>query len=568
MSQNVQKNKKYSLKIEEIDRRSFSEKIFDFAKNLSSEGREKTQKGKLSNFFARWKLYCLLFSLGALSALAFAPLFLFPLLLVVLPLFIVFLFQAKNKSEAFIFGLWFGFGQFLVGLHWLVYPFNVYGDIPIWMRIVIIIMFNWALAFFSAFASLSIWLMAGRYSKDIQDLRERAFSIILIFTAIWNLTDFIRGHIFTGFPWNLSGYLFGFSDVLLQTTSIWGIYGLGIFVIFIAASPLWLLFSEKKFLPLGAVGFLSFSLIFFGHQRLQNETEFSEDVNVRIVQMNIDQKSKWDIERRSADFLRYLENSRGSEKGKKNIIIWPETAVIYNLMDSPHKRYQMGSVLDDDDILLTGFVRRMRWSEKGQPHLKIWNSMMAVGHKGQIIGLYDKKHLVPFGDYIPVPFVSFLKFIGLEDVFLKGVSFSVGRSSSTLSLPDLPSVGVLICYEIIFPGQIIGYNSRPEWLLNMSNDAWFGNFAGPAQHFLQTKVRAIEEGLPLIRAGGTGISAIIDPYGRVLKKISLNRQGIINYKLPLKIKDRVFYSYNYNWTFILLCFTIMILSKISYIIKR
>jgi apolipoprotein N-acyltransferase len=548
MSADSEVKKKRTLKIETVDPRSFFEKIFDFTKNMTVKGRESRA------FFSRWKFYSFLILLGALSALAFAPLYVFPLLWIVFPLFIFCLFQAKNKSEAFVFGLYFGFGQFLIGLHWLVFPFEIEADIPIVIGGILVIMLNWALAFFSAFACLMIWLLAGRTVKDTEDLSQRILSIIMIFMVVWNLTDYIRGHIFTGFPWNISGYFLGFSDIFLQTASVWGVYGLGVIAIFLALVPLWILASEQKIYPIIISVFVILGLGFFGMQRLNVEVQYFDDINLRIIQPNISQKTKWNIENRSEDFLRYLEMSRGLSEGQKNIVIWPETAVIYNLSESPHKRFQMGTLLNEGDVIMAGFPRILRWIEGNTQQVKAWNSMMVINHKGETIGLYDKKHLVPFGEYTPAPFAWILEFTGLADVFLQGISYSAGVGAAKVNLPNLPSAGVLICYEVIFSGKVIGERqSRPKWLLNITNDAWFGNFAGPSQHLLQTRVRAIEEGLAIVRSGGTGTSAVIDPYGRIISEIKLNTSGVMNSKLPMGTLRNFIYSVNNYWTLLLLC---------------
>ncbi|WP_321393303.1 apolipoprotein N-acyltransferase [Emcibacter sp.] len=490
------------------------------------------------------QLILLALTSGALSALAFAPFYLLLLLWVSYPVLFLMLRGLDKKSEAFSIAWWFGLGQFFVGFLWIANSFYLQDDIPAWTGYLAVGCLAGLLAIYSGFVGLAM----NVYWQKIDRSRNLLISLLL-FAVFWNLSEWGRGHFFTGFPWNLSGYVWGISDSMLQSSSIWGIYGLGLFTLIFALAPLYFLSlgreRGKLLLAAGVFGVLFGGLFLFGAQRLTQETEFSEDVTLRLVQPNINQRDKWAREKRADNFLDYLTLSDRNGKGDATHIIWPETAVIYFLDQEPSRRYLIADMLGDDDLLLTGFPRR-EWHEDD---LKIYNSFAAIDNNGQIGAIYDKNHLVPFGEYIPSFFRTLLSAIGLQRA-VGGLDYSPGPGQVTQYVPGTPPFGVLVCYEIIFPGEVANREDRPDWLLNITNDAWYGTMTGPYQHFLQTRVRAIEEGLPVIRSAGTGISAVIDSYGRVIKSIELQKRGTIDQKLPLKLVELTFYSRYGDITFV------------------
>ena len=302
-------------------------------------------------------------------------------------------------------------------------------------------------------------------------------------------------------------------------------------------------------------------LLGYGSQRLPDDVDYIEDVNLRIVQANIQQIDKWPARNWGKNLVSYMEMSETETDQEPVHVIWPETAVIYALSDEELRRQLISRILPEaGGTVLTGFPRRERTSE-GR---KVYNSFIAIDEQGGIGGLYDKSHLVPFGEYIPAFIRSTALSLGLDQLFSGGQDFSHGNGLSTLDLEGLPPVGVLICYEVIFPGQVVDSSNRPDWLLNITNDAWYGDSTGPYQHLLQTRVRAIEEGLPLIRSAGTGISAVIDPYGRVLNKVPLNKRAVINSELPAKIETRTIYSRLKEWTFACIVVILIIANGVVY----
>jgi len=488
----------------------------------------------------------LVFLAGVLTGFSFAPFYLFPLLALSYPLLLLLLFKAKNFAESFSFGWWFGFGQFFTGTIWIASAFEVDDRFSSWTGYVAVGGLSLILALYTGLVTAALW----RIFKN-KEPRKYSLSIVLSFVILWNLAEWLRGHLFTGFPWNLTGYTWGFSDIMLQTAAFWGIYGLGLPTIFLALIPYLLLQMSggpvrtfKSRVAVFVAGpFLIGGMVIYGLYQLPEQTRFHEDVKLKIVQANISQKDKWDPAKKSDNFIKYLNMSKSAPEAGITHVIWPETAVVYFLDIEPSRRYLIADILHDGAVLMTGYPRVERL-----PELQAWNSFAVVDHEGNISNIYDKHHLVPFGEYTPDMVSDSLSFLGLG-MLVEGFSYSKGAGTRTLHQDGAPPFGVLICYEIIFPGAVVDPNDRPDWLLNITNDAWYGSFSGPYQHLMQTRVRAIEEGVPIIRSAGTGVSAVIDSYGRLVKYLKLNKQGVIISHLPAKRENVTFYSENSSWIF-------------------
>ncbi|MBL4602426.1 MAG: apolipoprotein N-acyltransferase [Emcibacteraceae bacterium] len=351
---------------------------------------------------------------------------------------------------------------------------------------------------------------------------------------------------------------------MLQSTAVWGVYGLSIITAFLTFIPFLMLDKKYRLLAPAIAIFVIGGIFYYGNYRMPESAGFVEGVNLRIVHPNIKQQDKWPAKNWGKNLITYMGMSDDERLPGTTHVIWPETAVIYSLSEEPFRRQLISRVLGKGGNLLTGFPRRMR----GQGRTKIYNSFIAIGDQGEIAGIYDKSHLVPFGEYLPAFIKNILIPLGLDQVFPGGQGFNEGEGVKTLNIPGLPPFGVLICYEIIFPGQVVDIKNRPDWLLNITNDAWYGNSSGPRQHLLQTRVRAIEEGLPVIRSAGTGMSAVIDPYGRILDKLPLNRKGVIFSELPNKISTMTYYSLYKEWIFacinvILIIVNIVLMGRFS-----
>ncbi|MCF8474395.1 MAG: apolipoprotein N-acyltransferase [Emcibacter sp.] len=499
----------------------------------------------------------LLLVAGLLNGFSFAPFYFFPVLAVTYPLLLLILFKSQRLSEAFCFGWWFSFSQLFMGTIWIASAFEVDSRYSLWVGYLAVACLAMILALYSGLATGLLWHLYHR-----RNLKDNAWSIVLSFVVFWTIAEWLRGNLFTGFPWNLTGYVWGFSDIMLQTSAMWGIYGLGLITIFLALIPYMLIVlssSRRSIYSILIVGGLIVGcLISYGMVQLSGPTKFRDDVKLKIVQANINQEDKWDPEKKADNFIKYLNMSKSNPEEGITHVIWPETAVIYFLDSEPSRRYLIADILNEDALLMTGFPRIER-----RPEFKAWNSFLTIDHEGNVLNTYDKHHLVPFGEYTPSLLSDSLSFLGLG-MLVEGFSYSKGEGLKTLHMKGTPSVGVLICYEIIFPGKVVNKADRPDWLLNITNDAWYGSFNGPYQHLVQTRVRAIEEGLPIVRSAGTGISAVIDANGRVVKALGLNQQGAVISALPaarqshsLFYKDSILGFY----LLVLLCYSFGILFK-------
>jgi apolipoprotein N-acyltransferase len=264
------------------------------------------------------------------------------------------------------------------------------------------------------------------------------------------------------------------------------------------------------------------------------------DVRLRIVQPSIPQTLKWDPDAAQGNFRRHLALSAMPSTPPVTAVIWPEAAVPYILNRDPVARDWISSVVPPGGLLITGGPRAE--PQPPAPFTQIWNSLYAIDGKGGIVATYDKAHLVPFGEYVPLRGI-----LPIAKITPGMMDFSAGPGPRTLDLPHLPPVSTMICYEGIFPHQVVDEAHRPDWMLNVTNDAWYGFSSGPFQHFAITRTRAVEEGLPLVRAANNGISAVIDPYGRIVSRLGLDDVGVVDAPLP-KPLAATFYARWGDWT--------------------
>lgn len=481
----------------------------------------------------------LAFAAGAAAALAFAPFYVLPLVFISFPVLVLLIDRAGDPQAALISGWWFGVGYFLVGLYWVGNSFLAQDDVPKWGGIIAALAMAFSMA---AFVALAAWLAKLLWCQG--------WRRVPVFAAAFASAEWLRGHLFTGFPWNLQANIWGWSDSMIQSVSVMGSYGLGFLTLLAAASIV--LFSDPPgsrgdegrtnynnwVVPVFSLGLLG-AMFIFGAVRLSgSENTFHENVRLRIVQANIPQTEKWQRENWRDNFVRHIGLSINGNGGLDGIthVIWPETAVPYFIGSEPSRRHLVARALGNRPVVITGAPRY----EEGEDGPIYYNSIHAIGARAQLLATYDKAHLVPFGEYLP--FRGLLNRLGLEKLTPGAVDFSSGPGLRTITLPGLPAFGPLVCYEVIFPGRVIADGERPRWLLNLTNDAWFGNSPGPYQHLVMTRFRAAEEGLAIIRAAGTGISAVIDPYGRTLVSIGLNKQGVIDSGLPRALEGATLYA--------------------------
>lgn len=468
----------------------------------------------------RWRRLAGAFVAGAISALGFPPIDAFALFLLSVAVLVILLDGANlgphPQRNAALTGWAFGFGQFVVGMHWIFYPFLVDPVEHAWQIPFVALLFPGGLALFPMFAALlsSFWWKPGA-------------SRIFVLATSYAGTEWLRGHVLTGLPWNLSAYCWGLSLEILQSTSVVGAYGLSFLTILFGAS-----FAELFARPLRfrfpATMATVFMLIWVGGAlRLNhNPTTMVAGVGLRIVQPNIPQDEKYRRDLVQRNWRRLVDLSSKKTSASPSIIVWPEAAPPILLQLSPQAREEISELTAEHRVLMTG-NQRMALDSAG--HRVFFNSLYIFGPHGRLLSTYDKFHLVPFGEYLP--FEALLRELGITKLVGFPGSFAAGDGPHTYPLPAAPSVGPLICYEILFPSAVIG-ERRPGWLVNVTDDSWFGPWAGPRQHLFAARVRAIEEGLPVVRAANTGISAVIDPLGRMLVTLGLDRTGTIDFGLP------------------------------------
>ena len=469
----------------------------------------------------------LAFLYGILGAAALAPFYLIPLLSIAF-CGILHLTHLSRPRASFWLGWWFGLGYFCGGLYWIAFALGVDLQRFAWMIPFAVLGLPAVLSFFVApvFSLVS----AVPFS-----LEKR----LLFFASLWALFEWLRGHLLTGFPWNLIGYCWIGWLPMAQSLSLFGIYGLSFLTALWASSPL--LWREKK-RGFGGMILLGIGFALFGFWRLhQGEVSSVPGVRLRLVQPSIPQHLKWSEQHREENIRILLELTRLPSRGSPpNFYIWPESATPFFLANHTERRLSLLKALSlpGDAILVTGTARGERTAE-GQ--VQVWNSFMGVNKEGKILSLYDKSHLVPFGEY--VPFRTFLGAI-IQKVTPGAIDYSAGRGPQTLILPGAPPFSPLICYEVIFPGAVKSREGiSPQWLLNITNDAWYGLTSGPFQHLAIARARAIEEGLPVVRVGNNGISAIIDAYGRVLQHLNLDARSVIDSSLPKCLSSHTPYFY-------------------------
>ena len=477
-----------------------------------------------------WQQVCAAFFSGLLSALSFAPFGIFPLLLVSFAIVVLLLDGAQHLRRPVwrgaLIGWAYGFGQFLAGLYWVAYAFLVDPLQHAWQIPFVAVLFPGGLALFQAFACA----VAAKFWRS-------GPSRVFLFTATYALAEWLRGHILTGFPWNLPGYEWGASLAVLQSASLFGVHGLSLLTVLFGAS-LVLLPDERRWriIPIG-LGLLFFAFWIGGALRLNaSPTTYVANVRLRVVQPDVAQADKYRRALQLAHWRELIDMSRVEHGPPPTHIIWPEAAPPFLLARVPLALADIAELTGERKILMTGAARADEASD-GRPLFH--NSFYIFGHRGQLLATYDKFHLVPFGEYVPFP--DTLHALGIDKLVAQPGSFASGDGLHTYKVPGAPPVGPLICYEILFPAEVTAAN-RPGWFVNVTDDSWFGpsSSTGPYQHLLVARVRAIEEGIPVVRAANTGISALIDPLGRIEQQLGVNITGVMDSGLPQSLPFTVF----------------------------
>jgi apolipoprotein N-acyltransferase len=490
-----------------------------------------------------WRRALAAFAAGAVSVLALPPFDAWPVLFFTFPILVWLVDGAAGGRlgglpSAAIAGWWFGFGYFLAGLYWVGYAFLVDAKT-----------FGWLLPFAVVALPAGMACYTGLGLALARMLWTRGPTRLIALAVALTAAEWLRGHLFSGFPWNVYGYALTGPLVLAQSAALIGIWGLTFIAVAVFASSAVLTDdrtdTRRPWLPLALGVAILAALATYGAWRLgRTPTAFVDNVRLRIMQPNLQQDDKFNYSAKQRVMSHYLELSDRStgpqSTGVRDVthLIWPESAFPFLLTREPDALAQIAALIPEGTVLITGAVRAPELAP-GQKIERAYNSIYVIDHDGSILSVYDKIHLVPFGEYLP--FQDFLEKLGLMQLTKLPGGFIAGERRRPMPVPRAPRMLPFLCYEIIFPGETVLDNERPGWLLNLTNDGWFGISSGPYQHLQQARVRTIEQGLPLVRAANTGISAVIDPLGRIVKSLPLGAEGIMDASLPRRI-DATLYA--------------------------
>ncbi|WP_027835750.1 apolipoprotein N-acyltransferase [Maritalea myrionectae] len=504
------------------------------------------------------KRYAALFSAGALAALALPPFNILPLFFFGIAALVWFLDGVEFQSgwrrlfgPAFWTGWTFGFGYFAVGLHWLGAAFFIDGDLFLWALPLGVLGLPAFLALFWGLATAAAHLLWSDYA-------QRIFAL----AAFIALFEFLRGIVLTGLPFNVPGYVLTAHPYLMQSAAFFGVHGLSFFALLIGASfALWfspLAQDRAKYLPVLSLVALTVMAGLGAWRYHQPTFEMRPEMRLRLVQPNIPQNQKWDPQYRDAIFNSLLGLSQtridANDPGLIGTthLIWPESAFPFYVAEEPEALARIARMLPKDTLLITGAARRNYdfggFSEAGGD---VFNAILAINDEGEIIASYDKQRLVPFGEYLPLkPLLTQLglrKFVAAADSFVKGKETGLAFAPQ-----NTPSLLPLICYEVIFSGALGEKTANAEWILNLTNDAWFQGTIGPAQHAHHARVRAVEQGLPLVRVANTGYTLVTDSIGRINAQLPPNTPDQLIVQIPYPLEYTLFSQYNYLVFYIIL----------------
>jgi apolipoprotein N-acyltransferase len=489
-----------------------------------------------------WKRAAIALVAGALSSLAMAPFNAWPVLFLTFPVMVWLIDGAgggrlHGLPAAAMAGWWFGLGYFVLGLYWIGYAFLVDAPTFAWLMPFAVLGLPAYLALFPAFGFA---LARLTWTKD--------GSRVIALAASLAASEWLRGHVLTGFPWNAFGYALTEPLALAQAASLIGLWGLTFLSVAIFASPAVLIDGNSRgrrpwvapamaLLMLVAMGV-------FGAVRLGLQpTTTVANVKLRIMQPNLQQDVRFNYAAKAEVMRKYLTLSDRASGPQStgvrdaNILIWPESAFPFFLTREADAMAQIDDLLPKGTILITGSVRAPDLPP-GTKITRAYNSIYAIDHDGSVLSIYDKLHLVPFGEYLP--FQDWMEKLGFVQLTKVQGGFIPGTGRRAIEISNAPRALPLICYEAIFPGEVAARGDRPGWIINLTNDGWFGISTGPYQHLQQARLRAIEQGLPVVRAANTGISAVIDPMGRIVARLGLGVEGVLDSSLPAAIAPTIY----------------------------
>lgn len=500
------------------------------------------------------------FLLGAFCILAFAPFQLFITAIISISGF-YYLLEKKSATakQAFYLGFCYGFGYFLAGIHWIAISLLVDASSFAWL-------IPFALTLIPGVLAIYFALMAFCYFKIIQKIKCRFnYQKNLIFAILWLAFEILRSNLFTGFPWNLIGYSWLFSINISQIANIFGIYGLSFFAIIIFLAPT-LFFNKntQKSDKIYAI-ILSFLVIlsfFYGNFYIKkNDKNNISNIELRLVQGNIKQEMKWQNDEKYNNFIKHIELTNSKNIENIDAVIWSETAIPY-IIDADNENFmnELKKALPKKNNnygnLISGALRADFIDENKTEISQAYNSIVLIDENG-LKNFYDKSHLVPFGEYVPLQ--KYLPFI--TKITDGAVGFGEGDGPKELQAKNF-SFSPLVCYEIIFSNKTIAKGSNPELIVNLTNDSWFGNSIGPYQHLASAQMRAIEYGTSVARVANSGITAFISPFGEIIDKIELNKTGILDVKLIKKNEETLYRKFG-NLLLAIIVFLVIIILTFS-----
>jgi apolipoprotein N-acyltransferase len=485
----------------------------------------------------KMKNYLQSFGFGALCSLAFAPFHFFIAAIISLSAFYFLLEKSEAKKPIFWVSFFYGFGYFVSGVYWIAISLLV--DVQFFWLI------PFALTLIPAVLALYFVGFALSYKFFLQKFKfEKSYQKIIIFAVCWLVFEVLRSNLFSGFPWNLIGYIWLFDVHFAQLAKVFGIYGLSLFAVLICLFPV-LLFakggkkisSSEKFFGIILALLFAANLVYGILEVDEDKITYDSQVLLRLVQGNIQQEMKWDAEEKYQNLIKHIKLTNAPNLDKISAVIWSETAVPYAIDDNEELLDLLRKATPDNGLLITGALKFDYTNSTKTTISQAWNSVFTLDKSG-IVAIYHKHHLVPFGEYIPLQ--KYLPFV--EKITEGSLGFSAGEGAKTIQTKQF-SFSPLVCYEVIFSNEIIEKNSQPDLLINVTNDAWFGKSSGPYQHLDIARMRSIEYATSMARVANTGVTAFIDPFGRVVDKIDLGKSGIIDIALIKKLAPTIYRTY-------------------------
>lgn len=461
------------------------------------------------------------FITGAMSALAFPPVYALFLFFIATVISLKIADKLSTYKKVCTYGYLFGFAHFVTGLYWIANALLVDFVRFAWLYPITLISIG---AFFGLFIipPFAMW----HYFK-----RKNIWIKIVAFACMWVISEWIRSFIFTGFPWNMLGTTLAFDEIFIQTASIWGTYGLS-FIVLILTGSFYAICNKKYKSGIVIFATLFLFLSIYGYWRINKYENITSDIKVRLVQPSIPQSMKWNKTQLEKNFYEYVNLSKSANVEDIDFVIWGETALSFDIEYDNKYKSAIKEAIPNKGYLITGLVRF-------DDYYRPYNSMYVYDKDANVVNFYDKNHLVPFGEYIPLR-----KYLPkwVRPIANNIAEFATSEKFKNIQIDKYPPFGALICYEIIFPDNVVNRKNKPNWLVVLTNDGWYGKSSGPYQHLVSAQMRAVEEGISVVRSANSGISAVINPLGHIVNKIDLHNKGYIDVVLPENLEIGTIYS--------------------------